>query len=88
VAGLPKEKALGIIAKNENFERGLYAGWLGVFQHKSFKSWVNLRCARIYDSKAVLFAGAGVNSGSIAQREWDETGLKMQIIGSCLTEPQ
>ena len=88
VAGLPKEKALGIIDKNENFERGLYSGWLGVFQHTSFKSWVNLRCARIYDSKAVLFAGAGVNSGSLAQREWDETGLKMQIIGSCLTEPQ
>lgn len=84
VAGMPKDAALKIIEEYEPFDRSLYAGWLGVSSENQFRAWVNLRCAQIQADKINLYAGAGVNQLSDAEREWTETELKMSVIGKYL----
>lgn len=85
VAGMPKSKALKIIGENEPFNRSLYAGWLGISVENRFNAWVNLRCAQIQADHVILYAGAGVNQLSDADREWTETELKMNVIGKYLS---
>lgn len=84
VAGVPREQALHIIAAHEPHQRQLYTGWTGVALPDGFRSFVHLRCARITPDGAWLYAGAGINAGSVAEAEWDETASKMQVIGRCL----
>lgn len=84
VGGFPRGKALSMIAEYEVHGRGLFAGYLGFFKgHKPYL-WVNLRCCRWSDTKAILYAGAGINAMSRAEAEWAETEAKMATIGSCL----
>jgi isochorismate synthase len=45
---------------------------------------VNLRCARLFNNAAILYAGAGLNSDSNWQLEWKETAEKMAVIGKYL----
>lgn len=84
VGGYPRQEALQIIRSHERFDRQLYTGWLGWIEDDQLHAWVNLRCARLFEDKAVLFAGCGVNLGSEAAKEWLETEAKMDVIASCL----
>lgn len=84
VGGFPRGKALSMIAEYEMHGRGLFAGYLGFFKgHKPYL-WVNLRCCRWYGTRAMLYAGAGINAMSRAEAELAETAAKMATIGSCL----
>lgn len=84
VGGLPREAALSVIEAHEKESRGLFAGFLGFYRHGKPHLWVNLRCCEWRGADAVLHAGAGINALSDAASEWEETGAKMQTIGSCL----
>ncbi|HEY1045176.1 MAG TPA: chorismate-binding protein, partial [Bacteroidia bacterium] len=60
VCGQPLNLALEFIEKYEHFDRRYYAGFLGPENSEGdFNSYVNLRCAEIYQGVYRLFAGAG-----------------------------
>ncbi len=80
IGGLPYESANAFIASNEDFDRHYYAGYLGFKQNEAFSFYVNLRCAELYKNGAILFAGAGINSNSIAADEWQETNNKLNTL--------
>lgn len=84
VGGLPRDKALSIIEAYENQSRGLFAGFIGFYQNGQPNLWVNLRCCEWLGNRAILHAGAGINTLSQAGSEWDETAAKMQTIAVCL----
>jgi isochorismate synthase len=85
VCGMPREKALEFISREESFDRSFFAGYLGpVNINNETAIFVNLRCARLLGNKAILFAGAGITEDSIPEQEWEETELKCDIIGKFL----
>lgn len=88
VCGMPREKALEFLSREESFDRSFFAGYLGpVNIHKETAIFVNLRCARLLEDKAILYAGAGITEDSIPEKEWEETELKCDIIGNFLKTP-
>lgn len=88
VCGMPREKALEFLSRVESFDRSFFAGYLGpVNIQKETAIFVNLRCARLLGDKAILYAGAGITEDSIPEKEWEETELKCEIIGSFLKNP-
>ncbi|MTI33209.1 chorismate-binding protein [Xanthovirga aplysinae] len=81
VCGMPKEPALDFLKKHEPFDREYYSGFLGPVNIKEVTSlFVNLRCMKLVEKSAVLFAGAGVTANSNAEKEWDETELKCNTL--------
>ncbi|MBM3400525.1 MAG: hypothetical protein FJY15_08195 [Bacteroidetes bacterium] len=84
VGGLPRDKALSIIANHEKQSRNLFSGYVGFYRADRPHLWVNLRCCEWRGQVAVLHAGAGINAQSDAGLEWEETAAKMQTIGICL----
>ncbi len=81
VCGRPKQQALDFIRETEPFHRKLYAGYLGpVNLHGETRLYVNLRCLRLLETGAVVYAGAGLTSDSIPEAEWAETTLKCQTL--------
>ena len=85
VCGLPFESSLDFIKKNEGFDRGYYAGYLGLISGESeFRFFVNLRCASVFKGAYLLSAGAGINHLSVPEDELEETNNKFQTIAQCL----
>lgn len=84
VGGLPRDKALSIIATHEKQCRNLFAGYIGFYRRGKPHLWVHLRCCEWRGNDAVLYAGAGINALSDAAMEWEETAAKMQTISVCL----
>ena len=81
VGGTPLEKALDGIKSIENFDRGLYAGTVGWFDHKGEGEFVvSIRSALIDNNKARVYAGSGIVEASIPEKERKETDLKIQAI--------
>jgi isochorismate synthase len=81
VCGVPLEPSLNFIRKNEGHDREFYAGYLGpVNVHNNINLYVNLRCLKLLDGKAILFAGAGVTVDSIPEKELEETEMKFKTL--------
>ncbi|WP_081411826.1 isochorismate synthase [Alicyclobacillus herbarius] len=79
VAGVPRTKALSVIAHREWFSRGWYAGpvgWMTLAGDGEFA--VALRSGLLSASTSTLFAGAGIMGDSDADAEWTETEWKFQ----------
>ena len=87
VCGLPRQKALDFIEREEPFERGWYAGPVGWFDTDGDAMFVPaLRCAVVTGKDWRLFAGAGIVAGSDATSEWEETGVKFTPVTKALSE--
>ncbi|MAJ45005.1 MAG: hypothetical protein CMF96_09730 [Candidatus Marinimicrobia bacterium] len=89
VAGTPTSDAMSIIQKLETHDRGWYSGplgWADVNGDGEF--FVGLRSALVSDNTAHVYAGGGIVAESIAEREWDETKLKIQPIITALSGGQ
>jgi len=94
VGGLPREAALAWICQGEELERGWYAGPVGYMDCRGGGEFrVALRSALLRNPPregapgvASLFAGAGVVAGSLPEREWHETSLKLRALLTPLTE--
>jgi isochorismate synthase len=85
IGGMPRQEAIDYINQHEGFDRQLFAGYFGpVHVQNRTDLYVNIRCARLYQNQAVLFAGAGITSDSVPEKELQETEIKMQVIGSVL----
>lgn len=85
VCGNPRQKALEFIETAEGFKRDLYAGFIGLRKSESLITNVNLRCAEVGTNGVRLMAGCGINKESNAEREWEETALKMRVIEEYLS---
>lgn len=81
VAGMPKEKVLAFLEKNEGFDRAFFSGHLGpVNVNSSSNIFVNLRCMQVFKDSAFLYAGAGITEDSIPEKELQETELKFNTL--------
>jgi isochorismate synthase len=82
VCGTPQKIAREFILSNEGYEREYYTGYIGPVHKEGIDSqlFVNLRCIKIVDSKAYLYAGGGITQGSDAEEEWKETKNKLQTM--------
>jgi len=79
VCGLPRDAAMAFLAEEEPFERGWYAGPVGLFDGEGNGVFVPaLRMGVSTGSGWRLFAGAGIVDGSVPALEWEETGIKFE----------
>ena len=86
VGGLPKDSAMNFIRQQEGYVRGWYAGACGYFNKHESEFAVAIRSALIEPGRINLFAGAGIVTGSEADKEWSELENKLTTILSILTE--
>lgn len=79
LGGDPREKALALIRDLEPIPRGWYGapvGWIDAAMDGQFA--VAIRCAVAQESRAWIYAGAGIVSASMPESEWHETALKFR----------
>lgn len=85
VCGMPLDASKTFIYENENFDREFYSGFLGPVNYEnSIDLFVNLRCMKISNDMARLYAGAGITEDSIPEKETDEIKMKTGIMRSLL----
>ena len=82
VCGRPKLAAMKFITNNEDYDREFYTGFLGPVSKigNCCNLFVNLRCLKFDDKKAILFAGGGITEASTPNDEWQETHFKLQTM--------
>jgi isochorismate synthase len=79
VGGSPTDRARSLIQELEPFDRGGYAGPVGWMDAGGDGEWaIALRCARLEDGRATLYAGAGIVAASDPASEVDETARKFR----------
>lgn len=77
LGGVPREKALAFIRKEESLDRGWYGapiGWLDSNHNSEFA--VAIRSGLVQKDEVSLFAGCGVMRDSDPEMEYEETGVK------------
>lgn len=85
VCGMPFEPSIDFLQKNEGYDREFYSGFLGPvnFDGES-KLFVNLRCMQILETKARIYAGAGVTADSDVEKEVEEVDMKIKTLSQIL----
>lgn len=84
VGGFPKRESLQWINQHEQLQRRWYSGAIGVMGREKIRTYVNLRCGLLFEHTALLFAGAGITEDSNAEKEYQETEVKMNNLGAFL----
>jgi len=84
VGGIPRQRAIDFIKKQEGYDRQFYTGFLGPFSSVHTTLFVNLRCAKISNKNISLFVGAGITLESEANQEWEETQRKAETLLAAL----
>ena len=85
VGGNPREAAVPAIGELEAFPRGLYGGALGWVDYRGGGEFiVGLRSALVDESRARMYAGAGIVAGSSPDTEFAETELKFRAMQDAL----
>lgn len=84
VCGQPKAKAYQFILGHEQEPRGYFSGFLGSVGPVGTHLFVTLRCMRIQNGCARLYAGSGILADSDEQTEWNDTQMKMQVMRELL----
>lgn len=83
--GQPRQAARAWLQQTEPLARGWYTGAAGIVTPDlTGELWVLLRCARINERIADLYAGAGIVAGSDALSEWQETEHKLAAMSTAL----
>jgi isochorismate synthase EntC len=78
---------MAFLLEEEPFERGWYAGPVGLFDAEGNGIFVPaLRTGVSTGSGWRLFAGAGIVEGSVPALEWEETAIKFELMLEALTE--
>ena len=86
VSGLPQQQAKMILSEIETFDRGWYAGTLGVMSDACSEFCVAIRSAFIERHRIRIFAGAGIVAGSQPLEEWKEIERKAAGLISLFAE--
>lgn len=85
VGGYPVTAALKMIRSMEQYDRGLYTGFLGWFDAEGNGDFcVALRSALLVDKTLFAFAGGGIVVDSKPEEEYHETEIKLHAITSLL----
>lgn len=86
VCGFPKKSALEFILKNENYSREFYTGYLGLWNATTSTAnlFVNLRCMKMEEGKAIIYVGCGITADSDSEREFFETEHKSMTMRTIL----
>ena len=81
VCGQPAPLARQLISELEPFNRNLFAGTMGWSDERGNGAWaVNVRCGRVFEKYARLYAGAGIVEASQASSELNETIVKFKTM--------
>ncbi len=82
VSGFPRSKAIELLDQVEIHDREYYTGYLGPINEEIsvLNLYVNLRCMKVEEGKAVLFAGGGITKDSIPSKEYEETEHKLDTL--------
>ncbi len=75
--GLPNDEALCFLRQVEPFDRGWYAGPIGVAGLDFAEFSVAIRSMHLTGAQLDVFAGAGIVAGSKAEAEWAELESKI-----------
>ena len=90
VSGLPQALAIELIEAIENhdlnYNRFLYAGYLGMVSPEHTKLFVNLRCCQLQQDEAYLYVGGGFTKDSNIELEWQETERKSKTLLSVIQD--
>lgn len=79
LGGSPRHLAMQFIQEAEPVTRGWYGAPVGWIDHNLNGAFaVAIRSAVAQEKRVWLYAGAGIVSDSIPQKEWDETALKFR----------
>lgn len=85
VCGLPKEKAIDFILKNEDYNRKYYAGFLGEYNKDNQTDlFVNLRCLEVENDVVNIYVGCGITKDSNPEKEFIETENKSMTMRNVL----
>ena len=85
ICGVPKLHATNFIAENEGYNRAFYTGYLGEQNiNNETNLYVNLRCMQINQDHISLYIGGGITVASMAEKEWDETVFKAEVMKKIL----
>lgn len=85
VCGLPKEKAIDFILKNEGYDRKYYAGFLGEYNtNNQTDLFVNLRCLEVENDVVNIYVGCGITKDSNPEKEFIETENKSMTMRNVL----
>ena len=84
VVGFPKDEAIRFIMDHENYNREIYAGYIGPISKDTMDVFVNIRCMQWRPEYALVYAGAGITLASNANLEWEETENKLRTIAAVL----
>lgn len=81
IAGTPRKRALQFIKTHELFDRGLYAGTIGIISPEKEQATicVAIRSCLIQGNKMHIFAGAGITHDSDPEKEWEELNQKQKL---------
>lgn len=85
LSGYPIINAIYEIKSLEPFDRGYYAGAVGMYNIKGEGSFfASIRSALIRKNKIYYFAGGGITKESKDIKEWEETEIKLKHIKSII----
>jgi isochorismate synthase len=85
VGGWPRAAALELLEEQEHLDRGWYAGPIGWLDaHGDGEFVVAIRSGVVGGMRASLFVGCGIVGDSEPDREWAESGMKLQSLASAL----
>jgi anthranilate synthase component 1 len=77
LSGAPKIRAMQLIAAAEGERRGLYGGAVGYLGYDgNLDTAITIRSAVLKDGQAHVHTGAGIVTGSVPDREYEETEHK------------
>jgi menaquinone-specific isochorismate synthase len=77
VGGCPWDRASRVIERYESFDRGWFAGPIGLVSRNIIDIAVGIRSAVISKDLLSIFAGAGIVAGSQPSAEWQELEYKI-----------
>jgi menaquinone-specific isochorismate synthase len=81
VGGVPTDRAIEWITRNEPDPRGWYAGPVGWFDAEGDGEFaVALRCGLLRGNRAWIYAGAGIVRDSDPAMEYAETNIKQTAL--------
>lgn len=80
VCGFPREQARAFIDKREGFQRGWYAGAVGIVSSDHTELAVAIRSGLCQHNRLWLYSGVGLVEGSSAREEWQELESKLELM--------
>lgn len=88
VCGSPRPRALELIERFEELDRGCYSGPVGWVDANGDGEWaVAIRCAQIEGAVVNLMAGVGIVADSDVDAELAETRAKLQALLGAIVRP-